>query len=187
MPAAISLFEIAMGRRDDPRIDANWPRASQSLDLSLLVYPEQLDLDLEWQVADFVEKDRRVIGRFEAADLPLQRPGIGASFAAEQLAFDQRRRDRRAVHPDHWTAVPTTEFMDAGREQLLAAARLPEEQHRRIGRRDLLNLLLDLTQREALASHQTVAGALLCFLSRIDLPDLKLVFQVRHLVQSRTR
>ena len=33
------LFEVAMGRGDDSRIDANWPRAPQSLDLSLFEYP----------------------------------------------------------------------------------------------------------------------------------------------------
>ena len=176
-----------MGRGDDPRIDANRSRAPQPLDLSLLENAEQLDLDLERQVADFVEKDRRVIGHFEAADLPRHRPGIGASFAAEQLAFYQRRRNRRAVHADHRTAVPATQFMDLGREHLLAAARLPEEQHRRIGGRDLLYLLLDPAQRGALANHQSRAGALLYFLSQIDLLDLQLVFQVRHLDQRRTQ
>ena len=59
--------------------------------------------------------------------------------------------------------------MDLRREHLLAAARLPEEQHRRIGGRDLLYLLLDAAQRGALADHQTRGGALLYFLSQIGI------------------
>ena len=68
-------------------------RAAQPLDLPLLEHAQQLDLDVERQIANLVEEDRRVIGELEAADLPRQRAGVGALLAAEQLALDQRRRE----------------------------------------------------------------------------------------------
>ena len=82
-----------MGRGDDPRVDADRPRAAEALDLALLEHAQQLDLDLDRQVADLVEEQRRVIGELEAPDLPRQRAGEGPLLAAEQLALDQRRRD----------------------------------------------------------------------------------------------
>ena len=69
--------------------------------LPLLEHAQQLDLHVERQVADLVEEDRRVVGELEPADLPRQRAGERALLAAEQLAFDQRRRNRRAVDPHH--------------------------------------------------------------------------------------
>ena len=76
-------------------------RAAEPLDLPLLEHAQQLDLDVRRQLADLVEKDRRAIGQLEAADLPRERAGEGAFLAAEQLALDQRRRNRRAVHAHH--------------------------------------------------------------------------------------
>ena len=82
-----------MGGGDDADVDAIGRRAAQPLDLPFLEHAQQLDLHVQRQVADLVEEDRRVVGELEAADLPRQRAGEGAFLAAEQLAFDQRRRE----------------------------------------------------------------------------------------------
>ena len=103
------------------------------------------------QVADLVEEDRRVVGQLEPADLPRQRAGERALLAAEQLAFDQRRRNRRAVDPHHGAPAPRAQLVNLRREQLLAGAGLAEQQHRRIGGRHLLHLLQDAANRGALA------------------------------------
>ena len=60
----------------------------------------------ERQVADLVEKDRRVVRQFEPADLPRQRAGKGALLPAEQFALDERARNRRAVDAHHDAAAP---------------------------------------------------------------------------------
>jgi hypothetical protein len=85
-----------MGRGDDPRIDGNRPRAPQPLDLSRLEDAEQLDLDLERQVADFVEKDPR---RFRAEPaVALAIPDVGQLLDAgelNELALARRTSDQR--------------------------------------------------------------------------------------------
>ena len=85
-------------------------------------------------------KMRRAIRQLEATDLPGERAGEGALLPAEQLAFDERNRNRRAVDTDHRPAAARAQLVDLLGEELLPGARLAEEQHRGIGRRDLSNL-----------------------------------------------
>ena len=139
-PRAIALLEVAVRGGDDRAFDGDRRRAAEPLDLPLFEHAQQLDLDVERQLADLVEEDRRVVGQLEAADLPRERAGERALLAAEQLALDQRRRDRRAVDADHRPAAPRAALVDLRGEQLLAGAGLAEQQHRRIGGRDLLAL-----------------------------------------------
>ena len=110
-------------------------RAAEPLDLPLFQHAQQLDLHVERQVADLVEEDRRVIRQLEASDLSRERAGEGALLAAEQLALDERRGNRRAVHAHHRPPAARAQLVDLGREELLAGAGLAEQQHRRVGRR----------------------------------------------------
>ena len=45
--------------------------------------------DVEGQVADLVEEQRRRVGQLEAADLPRKRAGERALLVAEELALDE--------------------------------------------------------------------------------------------------
>ena len=51
--------------------------------------------------------------------------GEGAALVAEELALDQRRRDRGAVDDDEGAGAPGGDVVDGARHQLLAGARLP--------------------------------------------------------------
>ena len=94
------LVQIAVGGGDDAHVDVDRPRAAEPLDLAVLQHAQQLRLQLERQLADLVEEDRAAVGQLEAAGLRRVRAGEGAALAAEQLALDQRRRQRRAVDDD---------------------------------------------------------------------------------------
>jgi len=61
----------------------------------------------------------------------LARIGEGASLEAEQLRFDQGRRDGRAVEVDEGARRAGACLVDGPREQSLAGARLALEQDRR--------------------------------------------------------
>ena len=167
-----------MRGRNDSRVDADGLRTSQPLDLFLLEHPEQLDLNVRGEVADLVEKDRRVVGHLEAANLPRQRACIGAFFAAEQLTFHERRRNRRAVHAHHGTAVAAAQLVDLAREHLLAAAGLAEQQYRRIGRGDLLHLLLNAADSGTLADDDARASSVLDGAPKVDVLGLRSVPQL---------
>ncbi len=61
---------------------------------------------------------------------------------AEELALQQRVRDRGAVDRDEGAPGPAREAMDRAREELLARAALPFEQHGGIGRSHAARLVL---------------------------------------------
>ena len=60
---ADAALEIGVRRRDDADVDALRPGVADRQDLALLEKPEQLRLDVERQIADFVQEQR-------AADAP---------------------------------------------------------------------------------------------------------------------
>ena len=94
------LREVAVGRRDQPDVDADGPGAAQALELLLLQHAQELRLQLERDVADLVEEQRAAIGQLEPADLLRDGAGEGALLVAEELALEQPRRNRGAVELD---------------------------------------------------------------------------------------
>ena len=62
------LAEIAVGRRDQPRVAAQRARAAQPLELALLQHAQQLRLQLQRDLADLVEEHGALVGQLEAAD-----------------------------------------------------------------------------------------------------------------------
>ena len=136
-----TLLEVAVSGRDDSDVDVHGFRASEPFDLPLLEHAQQLDLNVERQVADLVEKDRRVVRELEASDLSRQRSGERALLAAEQFALDERARNRRAVDAHHDAAVARALFVNLRRDELLAGSGFAEQQHRRVGGGNLARLL----------------------------------------------
>ena len=74
------------------------------------------------------------------------RVGEGAAHVAEQLAFEQRRRDAAEIDLDERTGAAPAVAVDGVGDQLLARAALAGNQHRRIGRADPAGDLQDLQQ-----------------------------------------
>ena len=71
--------------------------------------------------------------QLELPRLSLRRAGERALLVAEQLGFEQRFGDGGAVDGDERAVVARAERVKRAREQLLAGAALPFEQHRRVG------------------------------------------------------
>ena len=156
---------------------------AEPLDLLLLQYAEEFHLHVGRQIADFVQEQRRPVGQLESADLFRQRPGVGALLPTEQLALDERSRNRRAVHANHRLAAARAQFVNRGRDQLLAGARLAQQENRGAGRRHLLDLCQDTLEGLALADNAGVSVQRLHLLLQIDVLLLQLVAQVLHFVE----
>jgi len=75
-----------VGRRDDAHIDGNLAPAADTLDHVFLQHAQQLDLQIERQVADLVEKQGAAIGLLEAPLACLHGAGKGALFVTEEFA-----------------------------------------------------------------------------------------------------
>ncbi len=63
------LGEIAVGRRDEPDVDADGAVAAQPLELLFLQHAQEFRLQLERDVADLVEEQRAAVRQLEPADL----------------------------------------------------------------------------------------------------------------------
>ena len=66
-------LEVAVGRRDQPEVDAYRPRAADALELALLQRAQQLRLQRERQLADLVEEQRAAVGQLQLAFLAVRR------------------------------------------------------------------------------------------------------------------
>ena len=78
--------------------------------------------------------------------------GERAAFVAEELGFEQRGRQRRAVHADHRTSRAGTPRMNRAGDQLLADAGFAFNEHRGVERRHLFDSVEDICQRRARAN-----------------------------------
>ena len=106
---------------------------------------QQLRLVLERELAELVEEHRATIGALEHARAGRDRAGERAALVTEQLALDERRRDRAAIEHDERLAAPARARVERARDELLAGAGLAIDDDRRLGRRDAC------AQREQLA------------------------------------
>src|SRR5215470_8604546 len=74
------LFQVSVRGSHQPHIHALRASASQPLELLLLHHAQQLWLQFQRNVTNFVEKERPPIGQLEAADLLRHRSGKSTPF-----------------------------------------------------------------------------------------------------------
>jgi hypothetical protein len=82
--------KIFVRGRDDPHINQHRPVPPDTFYFLLLKNPEELRLQMEGYVTDFIQEHGSSIGIFELADTKLLRTGEGTFLMTEQLALEQR-------------------------------------------------------------------------------------------------
>jgi hypothetical protein len=147
LPRRDRLLEIAIGRRDDPHVGLDRPRAADRREFALLEDAEQPGLRLHRHVADLVEEQGAARRLLEPAGAARLRAGERAALVPEQLRLDQLARDRRHVDRDERRRPPPAELVDRARDQLLASPRLARDQHRQIVRDHPRDDAIDLLHR----------------------------------------
>ena len=158
-PAADHRGEIAVRRGDEAHVGGQRLAAADALELALLHEPQQLALQRQRQLADLVEEQRAAVRRLDLADHARVGAGVRAALVAEQLALDERGRQRRAVDVDERRLAPRAVDVDRAREQALAGAGLAVEQHGRVGLRRAHDHLVHRGHRGRAADHVVEAAA----------------------------
>jgi hypothetical protein len=130
--------QVAVRRRHDSHVDIDRARVPKPLDLPFLNDPEKAWLQFERQLADLVQKHGAPIGQLESTDLRRIGPGERSAFAAEQLAFDERCRQGRAVDDDERPVAAGAEMVDSSGQKFFAGSCFTAQEDRCIGRRHLL-------------------------------------------------
>ena len=157
-----------MCRGNDAHIDLPDVRRSDALELAFLKDAQQLGLQFRRQIADLVEKDRALVGQLEPTLAHRHGAGERAAFVAEQLAFDQRRRKRGAVHAHQGSVPSRTPIVYRAGKQLLAGSRLAEQQHRRVGAGNLAHAVERILQDRAVADDLVEAVQRLDLFAQVD-------------------
>src|SRR5690348_5531614 len=77
------LFQIAIGCRDEPHVQLNWPRPAHSLELPLLENAQKFGLHGDGELADFVQKNCAALGDFQLSYFLRDRSGESSSFVSK--------------------------------------------------------------------------------------------------------
>src|SRR5690606_41243158 len=91
------FVEVAIGGSDDAHVHRAGVRAAQGADLAVLQHAQQLRLQIERELANFIEEQRAAVRRDEEAFLRAAGAGEGAAAVTEQLTLDELARQLGAV------------------------------------------------------------------------------------------
>src|SRR5690606_2051696 len=81
------------------------------------------------------------------------RAGEAALLVAEELALDQLRGNRSAIDREEWTLAATALLVDRFRDDLLAGSAFADHEHVDGGRRDPLDLRVDVAHGRRAATQ----------------------------------
>src|SRR6185436_13817314 len=160
LPRGDRGLQVPVRGGDHAHVDVQRRRAADALEGLFFEGAEDLRLQRQRQIADLVEEQRPAVGELELPGLPLRRAGERALLVAEELRFKERFGDRRAVDRDKRAVVARAQRVERAREQLLAGAALPFEQHRRVGRGRAVQRHRHLLQLGVVADNLRCAAAL---------------------------
>ena len=179
-PLVDHRVEVAVGGGNDADVDASGERAAETFELPFLQHAQQLGLELERHVADFVEEERAPVGQLEPAGPAGHRAGEGALFVPEQLALDEPGRNRRRAHADEGATLPAAQRMDRASDELLAGARFAQQQDRRFGRGHGFHRLQHAAQRRTRSDDLAKFAMEADFVFEVLLLADQPLFAVRH-------
>src|SRR6202007_1469663 len=120
-----------MGCGNKPNVHANSPRTTETFKFALLQSAQQLWLQVQTDIANFVQKERPAIGQLESACLLHQRAGERPLFVPEQFAFHEARRYRCTIEANETAITTRTEVMNRPCDEFFPSASFTVQEHRR--------------------------------------------------------
>ena len=130
---------------------------ADSLEVPFLQDSEQLGLQIEGNLSDFVQEDRAAVSQLKAPDAIADGSSECAARVTEELALEQFFRDRRAVDLDQWPTRSRAALVDGACNQLLSRPRFTLDENVGLGRRHQVHLAQESIQGLALP-HDAVNG-----------------------------
>ena len=121
-----------MRRADHPHVHGNRMCPAQPLDGPVFEYAQHFGLRHRVHVANFVQKNRSARCQLELAFFLLGCAGKRSALVAKQFRFNQRFRQRRAIHRHVRLPRARRPRMNFLRQQIFPRPAFPENQHRRV-------------------------------------------------------
>src|SRR5262249_6365320 len=145
--------KVHVGGADDPHVDLDPAVGAELLDFSLLEDPQQLELHVQRDALDLVEEPRAPARQLDLADTVVHRAGERAALVPEELALEQRVRERRAVDRDEAAALALALEVDRAGRQLLARSGFAVDEHGGVVLGEHADGLEDLVHDPVAAHH----------------------------------
>ena len=152
--------EVLVRRRDHADVHLDRRRLAHPADLALLQRAQELRLEAGRGLADLVDEEGAAVRLLEHAAPGPDRAGEGAPRVAEELGLEERLGDRGAVHGHERLVPAAARDVDRPRDELLAGAGLPGDEHGRVGGRDAHDAVEHLAHRRGAADDVLEAVAL---------------------------
>jgi hypothetical protein len=152
------VLEIMVGSGHNAHIHGDLFASAQAVIRHAIEHAQQLYLDLQVEIADFIQEKRTFVGHFKEARLLGIGPAEGAFFITKKLAFHQVLRDGRAVNVNQRAVAAQRKVVDGVRDHLLARAGFTHNQHGRGMTRNFFGKFHHALQRRA--SDDEIAFAL---------------------------
>jgi HlyD family secretion protein len=146
--------EVARGGRHHARPHGDRRGPAHPLEAAVLEDVQERGLERPLELAHLVEEERPAGGALEAPDPARERAREGAPLVAEQLALEERPRERRAVGVDE-RAPPARPRVQRPRRHALPDPGLARQQHGRVEWREPLEVAADRAQARAVAGEAT--------------------------------
>src|SRR4051794_9695875 len=162
------FLRIAVRCGDDARFDVDLLVAADAPELPFFEHAEQLDLQLDRHLSNFVEEDRTALGDFEVALAAFDCVRECALLVAEDFGLDQRRRDRAAIEGDERLRAPARQRVDGVGDDFFARSRLTDDKDVRVGVRDHLDLFEELLHPRRFADQMTERAHLLQLTAELE-------------------
>src|SRR6516164_8605134 len=148
---------MAVGSGDEANVRPAGAVFADALERKVLQGPQQLALQLQWNLSDFIEKKSSTIGGFDTPCTVTRRAREGPAYMSKEFAFKEIARNGSTVHRDHRAALARTLVVDAPGNQLLTDAGLSQDEHGCVGVRDDAHLLQHARQSLAHAHNLVIA------------------------------
>src|SRR5260370_1907695 len=147
------VLQILICSGQKAHVELDWARAADADEFALLKDAEQLGLQGQGKLADFVEENAAAFGDFQQPLLLTDGAGKRPFLVSEQLAFEKRFRERGAIQRHERLIFARAIFVNSTRGKLFSCATFAVDQNRGIAGSNLLNELLDLAHPLPLAAH----------------------------------
>ena len=147
LPFVDRLLDVAVARGQDAHIDLNRLFGSNASQRVRLEHAQQLDLQLDRHLGDFVEEERAARGLLELALVSAFRAGEAPALVTEQLAFHERWRDRTAIHRHPGAVATAAQFVNGAATTSLPDPLSPVIEHARAARRNSADQLARTNDR----------------------------------------
>ena len=136
---AHQLFQVHIGGADEPDIHRDGVGATHPHNTSVLNDPQQLRLQVQRNIANFIEEERSAVGLLKLAHMVRVRICESALDVAEQFALKQRFSNRTSIHRHHRLAAAQALSMYFARQHILAGAIFAGDENRGIGGCNFIN------------------------------------------------